>query len=101
MTRRLHANATERVRAWRSANPGFGLTADDLAALIEVQGGSCAICGRQPKPGGRRLAIDHDHETGLVRGLLCYRCNTAIGLLGDSPQAIARALAYVIGGKPS
>lgn len=97
MTRRKHANDTERVRAWRRDNPGFGLTADDLASLIEVQGGVCAICGRHPKLGGRRLAIDHDHQTGRVRGLLCYRCNTAIGLLGDDPDVILRSMKYVAG----
>jgi hypothetical protein len=85
------------MRAWRERNPGFGLTPERLLALLEAQDYRCAICGRQPKPHGRRLAIDHDHTTGIVRGLLCYRCNTAIGLLGDDPNVAYRAARYLDG----
>jgi hypothetical protein len=57
-------------------------------ARMEAQGGVCAVCGKAETakdPAGRikRLAIDHDHTTGRTRGLLCQRCNTALGLLGD------------------
>lgn len=45
----------------------------------------CAICGKPERVAGRRLARDHDHETGVVRGYLCQRCNMAVGLLGDDP----------------
>jgi Recombination endonuclease VII len=47
--------------------------------LFEAQGGVCAICGKPP--GERALHVDHDHETGQVRGLLCYSCNTKLGWL--------------------
>ncbi len=49
---------------------------EDYDAMARVQGGVCAICGRPPKT--RRLAIDHDHATMRVRGLLCHRCNRAL-----------------------
>lgn len=72
----------------------YGISVPEYEALLVAQGGGCALCHRTPKP-GRRLAVDHDHETGHVRGLLCTRCNTSIGQLGDTAPALERALAYV------
>ena len=56
--------------------------------------GACAICGgpSDPKQG---FKVDHDHETGHVRGLLCSNCNFGIGHFRDDPEVIARAIAYV------
>jgi hypothetical protein len=79
----------------------FGITVAGYEALHVAQGGACAICGepesRTDHRTGRpcRLAVDHDHATGRVRGLLCRKCNTAVGLLGDSVGGIERALAYL------
>lgn len=64
-----------------------GLTPDEVGALIAMQGGLCAICGRAGQP----LQVDHDHRhcggslgcRACVRGMLCPRCNTALGKLGD------------------
>ena len=96
MSRRVYATDRDRVRAWRKRNPGYGLTAGDVIAMLAAQDGGCAICGHKPdSTSDRRLAIDHDHETGRVRGLLCYRCNTAIGLLGDDPERLRRAADYL------
>jgi hypothetical protein len=82
----------------------YGLTPDDFAALLERQGGVCAICLKPESwrgPSGRRavasLAVDHDHHTGRVRGLLCRRCNQAIGGFGDDPDALRRASRYLEG----
>lgn len=57
----------------------YGITVEEYENLLKEQNGVCAICANPP--GKRRLAVDHDHETGLVRGLLCSPCNTGIGLL--------------------
>lgn len=54
----------------------LGVSDDDYARMLEAQGGVCAICGNPPK--SRRLHVDHDHRTGKVRGLLCFRCNRAL-----------------------
>lgn len=54
----------------------------------------CAICFEAPRL-GERLAVDHCHETGVVRGLLCRRCNTGIGLLRDDPMVLNAAVAYL------
>lgn len=71
----------------------FGITPEQYDAMLASQGGGCAICGR--KPGGRRLAIDHDHTAGGVRALLCHPCNSAIGLFGESTEWLAKAIDYL------
>lgn len=62
--------------------------------LLAEQLGVCAIC-MQKCTSRRRLAVDHCHETGRVRGLLCHRCNRGIGFLGDSRQLLLRASDYL------
>lgn len=71
----------------------YGITAADYQQLLNAQGGGCAICGRQDQR--RRLNVDHDHATGMVRGLLCSGCNGArLGRLGDSPERAEELAAY-------
>ena len=82
----------------------YGMTAQKFDALFKAQGGVCAIC-RKPetrtlryKSGDvvlQRLAVDHDHKTKIVRGLLCSKCNRGIGWLGDDPQTLRAAAIYV------
>ena len=73
----------------------FGLTQSDYEAMLTVQDGVCAICRRPGEQSYKGLHIDHDHESGRVRGLLCHRCNMALGLLGDSVTVLAEAIAYL------
>lgn len=72
----------------------FGITVDDYDFLLSLQGGGCGICGR--KPVTRRLHVDHNHETGKVRGLLCLDCNTSVGRFKEDPSLFDKAKAYVI-----
>ncbi len=60
-----------------------------------MQGGGCAICGK--RPGKVSLHVDHDHETGEVRGLLCVGCNNALGQFRDDLELLARASDYLVG----
>jgi len=62
------------------------------------QFGRCAICGGVNDI-DRRLSVDHNHDTGEVRGLLCNRCNRAIGLLGDSIDILESAISYLSTGR--
>lgn len=71
----------------------YGLSQQQYDEMLESQGGGCAICGR--RPGKRQLPVDHDHETGVVRGILCTGCNTALGTLGDTAESLRRAVAYL------
>lgn len=63
--------------------------------MYDSQMGLCSIC--QKPECNIKLAVDHDHETGKVRGLLCKRCNMAIGLLDDDPHVVTRAALYLKG----
>lgn len=69
----------------------YGLTPDDYAAMSEKQGNVCAIC----KQSGPRLAVDHDHETGAIRALLCKGCNVALGSMRDNPELMNAAAEYL------
>lgn len=73
----------------------FGITQADFDAMLAVQDGCCAICKRSAEDSYKGLHVDHDHESGRVRGLLCHKCNMALGLLGDSVSALADAIAYL------
>lgn len=74
----------------------YGLTVDVVEAMYVAQQGRCAVCGdHRPLRGNDGLAIDHDHRTGKVRGLLCPLCNKAIGLMRDDPDLLRSAAAYL------
>jgi hypothetical protein len=76
----------------------FGLTQADYDELFAKQGGGCRICRRPP--GKISLHVDHDHETGEIRGLLCVGCNNALGQFHDDTQLLGRAITYVSGELP-
>ena len=100
----------EYMKIWRDNNPEkyklsqrrnrfkrkYGMTEEDYWDLCEEQKGLCAICGRSPKNTRYGLLhVDHCHATGIIRGLLCDHCNRALGILGDSQEAIRNVLAYL------
>lgn len=72
----------------------YGITVADYERLLTEQGGGCAICDIAID-NERRLAIDHDHITGEVRGLLCRACNQGLGQFGDDPERLERAGMYL------
>lgn len=113
----------ERMRKWRERNPErsraianarqkrlyakdpikarhaqyryfYGITPEDFQAMLEKQGGVCAICA-EPPPADTLLHVDHDHDTGAVRGLLCRGCNSGIGFFKDSERAMLKAIEYI------
>lgn len=62
--------------------------------MLARQGGVCAICNKRQV--SRRLAVDHDHETGQIRGLLCLRCNQALGRFEWSDTVLSNLISYVL-----
>lgn len=100
------------MKAWRAKNRAHhdaymwryglrrrhGMTEQEFDVLFERQGGACVICSRAFK-GTRGCHVDHNHETGHVRGLLCHGCNTGIGLLGEDRERISRVLDYLEKGR--
>lgn len=112
--------ARERARRWHEENPDrfnanqrrrrqlpevkrreraahlmrkFGITVEQYEEMLVNQDGGCAICGR--KPGKISLHVDHDHETGRVRGALCFRCNNALGDFDDNGDWLVAAANYL------
>jgi len=74
----------------------YGITVEERERLLTLQGGHCAICPRKDSDiKGRRLHVDHCHKTKRVRGLLCTRCNLAIGQMEDDPDRLRRAADYI------
>lgn len=80
----------------------FGMELEEYKRLIVKQGGACAICG-QPETARhndgrtRSLAVDHDHASGAIRGLLCANCNNGIGRFSDDPNLLEAAASYLKG----
>jgi hypothetical protein len=73
----------------------FGLTPEAYAALWDSQGQVCACCGSDTSGGRGAFHVDHDHVTGLVRGILCNSCNLGIGHLSDTLDGVRQAVAYL------
>lgn len=74
----------------------YGVTEAEYQRVLEHQGGRCAICRRKPAP-GKNLHVDHDHRTGVIRGLLCLTCNhDLLGRRDKDPGLFERAAAYLV-----
>lgn len=77
----------------------YGISVDEYETLLAQQGGVCAICKKAEtlirKGALCKLTIDHDHNTGRVRGILCNNCNRALGMLKDDPAILREAATYL------
>lgn len=86
-------------RKWINIKSKYGLTKEQYLTMVKAQNNLCAICNKpetessSPHIKEMELSIDHDHKTGIVRGLLCRQCN--IGKLGESPERLRRAADYI------
>jgi len=94
---KLHYAANKDYHRNKHLRNSFGITSVEYNRLLSKQNGLCAICGHPDlfDKGGKRLAVDHDHATGTVRGLLCAKCNMGIAFLRDSSQTALKAAAYL------
>lgn len=72
----------------------YGISIDEYSKMLAIQGGVCAICKRPPK-GNRLLCIDHNHDNGEIRGLLCDGCNRGIGFLEEDIDRLKSAIVYL------
>ena len=91
-------------RAWSKAHPKsrwyqlkskYGVDEDMYVRLLARQEGRCAVC-QTSFPGRAYFDVDHNHQSGQVRGLLCYSCNRGLGFFGDDSKRVAAALTYLI-----
>lgn len=86
----------EKAKARNNAlNCNYGITLKDYNLLLEKQNHKCAICESDNAGGRGVFHVDHDHETGKIRGLLCHKCNTGIGLLDDNIKILSKAINYL------
>jgi hypothetical protein len=113
LNKRWHKNNPERRKElnkrWRENNPekvkemekksllknNYNIDINDYNNMLTLQVSGCTICGKSITENGKALAVDHDHETGAVRGLLCNSCNTALGLFNDNPELLRKAADYI------
>jgi hypothetical protein len=72
----------------------FGLSVEEYAKMLASQNGVCSLCENSCAT-GYSLAVDHDHNTGKIRGLLCKNCNTALGLLKENVETMTKAIDYI------
>lgn len=95
-----HKDKLARQKRYRQRHPerlaamerrrNYGITDEEYDTFVEVQDGRCAICGAETT-----LHVDHDHQTGRVRGLLCGNCNRGVGCLQDSEFVLESAITYL------
>ena len=81
-------------RRERTLRENYNMSVNDYFDMLNSQGGGCAICSTCP-PQGSPLKVDHNHDTGEVRGLLCQNCNIGLGHFKDSPSLLYRGIAYL------
>lgn len=86
------ANPASAQRAWLKYR--YGMTPEQYDAMLGAQGFVCAIC-LETDPTGRRLAVDHNHATGVIRGLLCHPCNVSLGAFKEDTKRMKRAVYYL------
>ncbi len=94
--RKWHRDNPEksRAKAIRCHLATFGLTLESWTAMLDAQGGVCAICGGVERR-GHALSVDHCHATNRVRGLLCGDCNRGLGMYRDRDDLLLRAAEYL------
>lgn len=106
---RFHKSNSQHNKDWRKNNPEkakadnrkysfkytYGITVEEYDKMLEEQGDKCKICGTPQSGIKKKLAVDHCHTTNKVRGILCSKCNTAIGLLNDDIELIEKVIQYL------
>ena len=88
------ASCLTEIRVESRRQFSYGVSTVEYEAMLIAQCGVCAVCGGM-NDNGRPLFVDHDHETGAVRGLLCGGCNVALGMANDDPDTLRRLAEYV------
>jgi hypothetical protein len=74
----------------------YGMTFEDRDKMLAAQGNCCAICLTEKPHSKHGWSVDHNHDTGVVRGILCVRCNTGLGQFKDNPALLQKASVYLL-----
>lgn len=91
---RRHRHLHDRDNEDRRMRRRFGMSLEEYEEMSSHQDGKCLVCGGVNSDGAK-LAIDHCHVSGRIRGLLCRKCNVALGLLGENPDTIQKLKEYL------
>lgn len=83
------------TRQARNLKANYGITIDQYNIMLLNQNNCCAICKGIAGGSSKRFHVDHDHQTGAIRGLLCYKCNMGLGSFDDNPNNLASAISYL------
>lgn len=104
-TPRYKAMRRASAKKWAEQNPDrvlhnrvmrmYGISGEEFMELMNAQAGRCAICKQEFADKPRSINVDHDHKSGHVRGLLCGKCNLALGHFGDSEVTLLSAVSYL------
>lgn len=89
---------TLRSKGWKDhLKQKYGITLEQYNGVLQQQEGKCALCKKTPEGSGRKgqLVIDHDHQTGTVRGLLCYSCNNMVAYIEKYPELLSQIKPYL------
>ena len=92
--REYRKNNPDKVRQY-NLKSNYGITIEEYDSILSSQGGLCGICRAKPVDSKRSFHVDHNHDTGFIRGILCSDCNTGIGKLKDSVEMLELAIAYL------
>lgn len=90
----IYKNNLADSKYWSSIKARYGITKDEYIAMLSKQENKCKICGIDNGV-NKRLAVDHCHATGKIRGLLCVACNLGLGYFRDNPEALRSAALYL------
>lgn len=93
-----HPETAAACNRWGKLEKMYGVSRDEFNDMLRKQAGTCAICKTETPGGpGNRFQVDHDHQTGAVRGLLCSRCNFVLGYAKDRIKVLESAILYLKG----
>ena len=93
--RRKYPEKVKKIQRNSQLKTDYGINTIIYEQMLAQQDGRCAICERPQSMLNRRFAVDHDHTTGKIRGLLCVPCNTSLGKLNNNPAILQRAIVYL------
>jgi hypothetical protein len=106
--RRYYKENKDRFKRWnnKSRTPDrnrerylkgtYGISSEEYNRLFEEQEGRCAICGEHQIESREHLFVDHNHEDGIIRGLLCHNCNVGLGNFHDDIELLEQAIIYLV-----
>ncbi len=93
--RKKYADEGREDRRNRNLQRNYQITVHDYDIMVAEQDNKCALCGGLPGGSAGRFHVDHDHNTGKIRALLCHTCNVGLGSFQDSPELLEQAAEYL------